>query len=725
MDGLSVRGLQGQSRKTPVTNEASHSNNNESIAMKRACLVVLILLCAGSQLFADDWATTGKGGSAGDLTAAQVEAAWTDMAKYEAGQDQKALLAMNWVVINAMNDPKQRAATAARLAKVLQDPATTPAARQFICTQLYRIGTDAEVPAVAPMLLNPATADTARLFLERIKSEASIAALRAALDKLQGRQLAGVANSLSLLGDEASVGKIIALTESQDPVVALAAWRALGNLGSEAAADFLIGMLKKADKACAPMESAAVRTAILLQASGKQEKAMEIYRLAADAKRSIGARQAAWRAVFAATPEDQKAALVAEWSKSADAAQQRVVIAQLMVLNDEAIEKLLHQNSIGEKVEIALLEELAARQGEKMLPAMLEAVESDDPAKVHLALRFLGTMGDPRVIPALIKALRSDEVSRTLAADALARRPKTEVGPALLEAMKTDVAIREQIVGVLSKLKYYEAIDPLTRLARSTDPAVYEGAVEGLRAICDPDATDLKRMLALYLDVPAGAQRDFVERAIAYICEKNAKPSDRATILLGLIDSRGDKDEAAVLPLLGRLGTDAVYAKVKPALNSPQPELAAAAVRALANWPNAEHADMLWELATKGSAKAQRRQALRAYVRVVTLPSDRPAGETLAMLKNAMKVADTPDDKSLVLARASAVRTLETVDWVAAYLDDPALAQTACRTIVELAHHRFLRQPNKEHFDPILRKVQATAKDKSVAELAEKARLGM
>ena len=113
----------------------------------------------------------------------------------------------------------------------------------------------------------------------------------------------------------------------------------------------------------------------------------------------------------------------------------------------------------------------------------------------------------------------------------------------------------------------------MTKLARSADPAVYEGAVEGLRAICDPDETDLKRMFALYLDVPAGAQRDCVERAIAYICEKNPKASDRATILLGFVDRHRDKNQdafqAAVLPLLGRLGTDAVYRKIQPLLNSP------------------------------------------------------------------------------------------------------------------------------------------------------------
>ena len=125
-------------------------------------------------------------------------------------------------------------------------------------------------------------------------------------------------------------------------------------------------------------------------------------------------------------------------------------------------------------------------------------------------------------------------------------------------------------------MRYYEAIDPLTKLARNADPAVYEGAVEGLRAICDPDETDLKRMFALYLDVPAGAQRDRVERAIAYICGKNPKASDRATILLGLVDRHSDKNQnafqAAVLPLLGRLGTDAVYRKIQPLLNSPTPE---------------------------------------------------------------------------------------------------------------------------------------------------------
>ena len=186
--------------------------------------------------------------------------------------------------------------------------------------------------------------------------------------------------------------------------------------------------------------------------------------------------------------------MIAEWPKSTDVAQQKVGISQLTALSDEALEQVLREKAVGEKVQIALIEELAARQGEKMVPAMLEAASSGDPARVQMALRFLASIGDPRSIPVFIKALNSDDANRRIAADALAQRPKEVVGPALLKALDQRGEIRDQVVSVLSKLQYYEAIDPLTKLARTRDPAVYETAVEGLRAICDPDQPDLTRM---------------------------------------------------------------------------------------------------------------------------------------------------------------------------------------------------------------------------------------
>jgi hypothetical protein len=159
-------------------------------------------------------------------------------------------------------------------------------------------------------------------------------------------------------------------------------------------------------------------------------------------------------------------------------------------------------------------------------------------------------------------------------------------------------------------------------------------------------------------------------------------------------------------------------------LASDDPAAKASAVRALCNWPNAEVADRLWAMAT-GKDGETSRQALHAYVRVVTLKSDRPTSETLARLQKAMGLAQTPEDKQWVLRRAATVRTLDSVRWIAGYLDDSTVNQAACQSIVELAHHRFLRHPNMDQFGPLLEKVSRTSKDSGVVERAKKYRLGL
>jgi hypothetical protein len=117
--------------------------------------------------------------------------------------------------------------------------------------------------------------------------------------------------------------------------------------------------------------------------------------------------------------------------------------------------------------------------------------------------------------------------------------------------------------------------------------------------------------------------------------------------------------------------------------------------------------------------------ALRAYVRVVTLKNARPKSETLAMLQRAMKEAENTADCKWILTRASTVRTVETVVWLAPYLDDPKLSQTACQSIVALAHHRFLRHPNMATFGPLLDKISTVSEDPKVVDLAKKYRLGL
>jgi hypothetical protein len=94
------------------------------------------------------------------------------------------------------------------------------------------------------------------------------------------------------------------------------------------------------------------------------------------------------------------------------------------------------------------------------------------------------------------------------------------------------------------------------------------------------------------------------------------------------------------------------------------------------------------------------------------------------MLQAAMGLASRDEDRKLILKRAEAVRTMDTLRWVASYLENPTLAQQACATLVELAHHRDLREPNKAEFDRLLDRVIAMSKDAVVVERAKRYKAG-
>jgi hypothetical protein len=238
-----------------------------------------------------------------------------------------------------------------------------------------------------------------------------------------------------------------------------------------------------------------------------------------------------------------------------------------------------------------------------------------------------------------------------------------------------------------------------------------------LRTLCTPG--DVAALVKLLLAVEKGSHRDEIEKTVMLVCEQIDDPQGRAVPILATMDQLGAADRIVLLPLIGRIGGRKAREAVDAAIQSPQDEVREAGIRALCNWPDTSVADGLLKLAKDSPNRAYRVWALRAYVRVISLPSDRPEAETLTMLQQAMQLATEDAEKKLVLNRASALRTVKTLRWVAPYLDQPALAQDASRAVVELAHHRFLMYPNRADFVPALQKVVAVCRDPALVERAK------
>ena len=129
--------------------------------------------------------------------------------------------------------------------------------------------------------------------------------------------------------------------------------------------------------------------------------------------------------------------------------------------------------------------------------------------------------------------------------------------------------------------------------------------------------------------------------------------------------------------MLGKIGDDGALPALRTALKDDNTQVQDAAVRALADWPGAGPASVLIELARSAPKEIHRVLALRGYIRMAGLDSDRSPMETLKMYKAAMEAATRSEEKRLVLARIPKLWSLESLKFVEPYLEDEAVRAEA------------------------------------------------
>jgi hypothetical protein len=208
------------------------------------------------------------------------------------------------------------------------------------------------------------------------------------------------------------------------------------------------------------------------------------------------------------------------------------------------------------------------------------------------------------------------------------------------------------------------------------------------------------------------------------VCSQLPKEK-RAEAVLAAI--KNGKNTAELFPLLGRLGGPGALKVIREHLAGSDPSLRSAALAGIFNWPDATANDDLLALAEKDKEPATKLAALQAIIRINCVLVDRTPEERLAVLnvmKKAMPLAARDDERRALLSGIGFVRHIETLRFVLPYLDDPALAQAACKGVVELAHSKMLREPNKAEFDKALDRVISICKDKGLVDRAKQYKEG-
>lgn len=370
--------------------------------------------------------------------------------------------------------------------------------------------------------------------------------------------------------------------------------------------------------------------------------------------------------------------------------------------------------------QIGLIRALGERGDEAAKPAIIRLIETPDSEPVLIAsITALGQLGSAEDCHALCKRIGDDEAAKVRAAaqQALVALRDSAVNDALLEIMGTaNPALKVKLIDVLARRRALSSRNVLLEEALGSDPTVRRAAMTALGKIGEPE--QIPGMVKAVLKAERGSERAAAEKNVMFVCQRIENEDERAAPLLAAMGKLPADDYAVLLSTLGRVGGPQAKQVVTSALKNRKTH--SAALRALANWPDSDVADDLVRLAKSDNHPGHRVTALRAVIRISPLPDGRTEEQKLELLKTAMELCQRDQDRSYALQRAAAIRSVETLRFLLPFLDNAKFTEAACLSIVELAHHRNLREPHKEEFHAALDQVMATSKDATVVDRANR-----
>ncbi|MEX1224101.1 MAG: HEAT repeat domain-containing protein [Pirellulales bacterium] len=373
------------------------------------------------------------------------------------------------------------------------------------------------------------------------------------------------------------------------------------------------------------------------------------------------------------------------------------------------------------EAQVGLLSALATRGDGAARPAVVALLEgTEDDAVRVAAIEALGPLGRADDAKPLTRLLGDGSAAEQKAATTslIQLTDDGAVAAILAELKAAPPTTQVKLIDVLLARRSKDAVPELLTAAVAEDARVRAAAMNALGQLADGE--HVAGMVQGVLKAEPGREQADAEKCLMFVCARIEDPAQQAAPLLAAMEELSETDRRTMLSALGRVGGPGALKMVEEAISSDDSQLHSLGIKAISNWPDASIAPRLLELAKTDEHEGHRITALRALMRVAPLPDDRTDAERLELLKTAMSISERDAEKILALDRARAIRTPESLRFVLPYVDQSPYAEQACLSIVELAHHRGLREPNKEEFHKALDKVIETSQDATVIDRAKR-----
>jgi HEAT repeat protein len=419
------------------------------------------------------------------------------------------------------------AADEAQLIAVLKSHATRKE-KADACRELARVGTKQAVPALAALLGDEKLSHMARYGLEPISDPSVDAALRDAMGRLKGRPLLGVIGSLGVRRDAKAVDSLAKLLADADDDIAQAAARALGKIGTPAAAKALDDALAGAPAAnqvafCEGL----FRSAEALSAKGQRAQSLAIYdRLRGLSQAPQQVRAGALRGAILARGKEG-IPLMIEAIRGTDYVLTAAAARTAMELPGPEVTAALAGElpKLPADKQVLLVNTLGYRGDASAGPALL-ALASKGPVPVRLAaIRNLTHLGHAPALTLLAElALTGEAELATAARECLGNFPGRDA-EATIAAMLAhkDAKVRCLAIEMIAQRKAAEAAASLFKAAADDDQAVRVAALKALRD--QVGLAELPALLGLLVKARSSAELQAAENALRALCARQSGPA--------------------------------------------------------------------------------------------------------------------------------------------------------------------------------------------------------
>ena len=589
-----------------------------------------------------------------------------------------------------------------KLIAKLQDANASLKDKVDACRQLAIIGGKDSIAPLAALLGDEKLSHNARYALERNPDPAVDEALRDALGKVKGRPLVGVITSIGVRRDAKAVPAMAKLLNDPDVMVAKAAARAMGNVGTIEAADALQKFLPNAaaERRLDVCEGL-LRCAERFATDSQKDKAIAIY----DQLRALdGAHQVragALRGAILARGNDGLT-LLQENLRSKDYILFSAAVQTSQAMPGPVVTKALldAMKDLPEDNQIVILQAVSLRGDKQALPTLL-ATAKDGPTPVRLAaLRGAMEMGDDSAVPIFVQLLDDpNKEIATTAQECLAALPGEEADAAvvmMLASGKTDRQLKA--IDMIGRRRLVAATPALLKATNEDDPRVRQAAIRMVG-----EMVTVEQAPAL-LDLLTRAQEpedlSAIEQALMTACPKATDSKAMVATLTGSMDKAKPPQKAVLLRVLAAVGGPDALNAVRASLDSTDAEVRAAAVRAMSTWKTPDVAPYLLTLAKEAKDSSQRTLALRGYLGLASR-GDLPVEDRIAMVRQAAGIVKDDGEKKVLLSALGSIGSPDVLPLITPYLDNNGTRQEAAVAVIGVAE-KLLRGRSGPASPPIL-----------------------